>query len=147
MAYRILITTLIGIFLSITALAEQSISYDDYTIHYSAFNTDTLSPEIAKSYQIQRSKNRIMVNLSVLKQQGQNDLGTSVKSTVTGTATNLAQQIRRLDLREINESGAIYYITDIAVNNEETLTFNFMITPDGEEKPYHLTFQQQFYTQ
>ena len=147
MAFRILIFTLTGLFLSVPALAEQSISYGDYTIHYSAFNTDTLSPEIAKSYQIQRSKNRIMVNISVLKQQNQNELGTSVKSSVKGTATNLAQQIRKLDLREINEGGAIYYITDMAVNNEETLTFNITVTPIGEEKPYHLTFQQQFYTQ
>lgn len=147
MAYKLLISALLGIFSSVTAMAEQSISFGDYTVHYSAFNTDNLSPEIAKSYRIQRSKNRVMVNLAVLKQEGQEELGTPVKSSIKGTATNLNQQLRKLNLREINESGAIYYITDLTVNNEETLTFNFFITPDGEEESYNLTFKQQFYTQ
>lgn len=127
-------------------MAEQSRNFGDYVVHYSAFTTDTLSPEVAKSYRIQRSKNRILLNISVLK-SGDAGIGTPVKTRINGTATNLSQQLREMELREINEDGAIYYIATAPVNHEETLTFDFNITPAGENKPFRLTFQQQFFTE
>ena len=42
------------------ARAEQSATFGDYTVHYVAFTTDILTPEVAKSYKIQRSKNRVL---------------------------------------------------------------------------------------
>ena len=126
--------------------AEQSKTFGDYTIHYSAFTTDTLSPSVAKSYQITRSKNRILVNLSILKNQ-EGTIGSAVKTHIEGTATNLSQQLRELNFREIAEQEAIYYIADTPINNHETLNFNFIITPEGEDTSYTLTFQEQFYTE
>ena len=66
---KLVITFLIAL-MPIVINAEQFKTFGDYTVHYSAFTTDTLSPSIAKSYKILRSKNRIMVNLSILKKQG-----------------------------------------------------------------------------
>ena len=40
--------------------AEQSKSFGDYTVHYSAFTTDILTPAVAKSYRIPRSKYRAL---------------------------------------------------------------------------------------
>lgn len=47
--------------------AEQFKNFGDYTVHFSAFTTDILTPEVAKSYRIPRSKNRALLNISVLK--------------------------------------------------------------------------------
>lgn len=126
-------------------LAEQSETFGDYTIHYVAFTTDVLTPSIAKHYGIPRSKNRAMVNISILK----NEMGISgkpVSGEVQGTATNLSEQLRELEVREFREEGAIYYIAETPISDQETLNFDFTITPDGERETYHLSFQEQFYT-
>lgn len=138
--------TLLITCLPVTVFGEQFETFGNYTVHYSAFTTDILTPAVAKSYQIQRSKNRIMVNLSIMKDQN-GDTGKSVRTRVEGTATNLNQQLRALNIREIVEQDAIYYIADTPIDNTETLKFNFIITPEGEKTPYTLSFQEQFYTE
>jgi len=86
-----------------------------------------------------------MVNLSILKNR-EGAMGEPVRTHVESTATNLSQQLRELNFREIMEQNAIYYIADTLVNNEETLSFNFIITPEGEDSSYTLTFQEKFFT-
>ena len=66
---------------------------------------------------------------------------------IKGTATNLSQQLRELNPREISEKGAIYYIAETPVDNAETLKYDLEITPEGENTTYTLSFQEQFYTE
>ena len=40
------------------AVAGEPQVFGDYTVHYNAFNTDTLQPAMAEAYNIVRSKNR-----------------------------------------------------------------------------------------
>lgn len=132
-------------FIPAVVIAEQSKSFGDYTIHYSAFTTDTLSPEVAKQYQIQRSKNRAMVNISVVRND--NGLfGKPVRAKIEGAARNLSEQLRTLQIREVLTEDAVYYIAETAVANQETLKYDFLITPEGEQTAYQITFQEQFYT-
>lgn len=129
----------------ITAYAGQSKNFGDYSVHYSAFTTDMLTPEVARAYQITRSKNRALLNISVLKRV----LDTStkpVRATIKASATNLSAQLKNFELREINDSGAIYYIAEAPVSHRETLKFSISVTPEGEEDTYTFTFQQQFFT-
>ena len=128
------------------ATAEQSRTFGDYTIHYSAFTTDQLTPEVAKQYRIPRSKNRVLVNISVLKKKENVALGAPTKARIAGTAKNLSEQLRKLQLREVNEDIAIYYIGETPVDNGETLKFSFQVTPEGETAPYQLDFEEQFYS-
>lgn len=126
--------------------AEQSKTFGDYTIHYAAFTTDILTPEVARTYKIRRSKNRALLNISVLKKV----MGTPaqpVRAQVAATATNLSRQLRSLDVRELSEQGAIYYIAEMIVNNEETLEFDLNITPEGESVALRFLFRQQFFTE
>ena len=130
----------------ITVNAEQSRTFGDYTIHYAAFTTDLLSPEVARLYKIRRSKNRVILNVSVLKKV----LGTTgqpVKAQVDASATNLSRQMKSLKTRELSSNGAIYYIAETAVNNEETLNFELNIIPEGETVALSFSFQQQFFTE
>ena len=136
----------LAILLPAMATAEQSRKFGDYTIHYSAFTTDTLTPEVARQYRIPRSKNRAMVNISVLKTTKNVTFGTPIKARITGAAMNLSEQLRKLQLREITEGDAIYYIAETPVNNGEKLKFSFKITPEGEAASYSLSFEEQFYS-
>ena len=43
----------------------------DHVVHFSAQSTDQLPPEVARAYNIVRSKNRAMLNVSVLEEDQQ----------------------------------------------------------------------------
>ena len=62
------------------ATAENSRVFGDYVVHYNAFRSDTLSPEIAKAYELTRRNNRIIVNITVL----QKVMGTTGKPVANG---------------------------------------------------------------
>jgi len=139
--------TLLGIILSSTAGAQQAQHFGEYTIHYNALNSSLISPEVAKVYGIQRSASRALINISVLKNTG-NELPKAVKASVTASGRNLTGQTREVDMREIGEGdNAIYYIGELSVRNMETFDFTVMVTPEGQSKPFTLKFRQQFYTE
>ena len=143
---KLLFTALLSLALPLTVQAEQSKEFGEYTIHYSAFTTDNLTPSIAKQYNIPRSKKRALLNVSVLKKTTDGSSKPS-KATITGTTTNLSQQLRELKPREISEKGAIYYIAETPVDNAEVLTYKLEVTPEGEKITYTLSFQEQFFTE
>ena len=136
-----------GVMLVVSSIswAESFKSFGDYDVHYNAFTTDFLSPQVAQTYKIQRSKNRALLNISILKKV----LGTpgeSVSGVVRATAKNLSGQLRSLDVRKVPDGQAIYYLATFAVNNEETLDFEIQVTPQGRDAPYVVKFRQQFFT-
>ena len=129
------------------ALAGGTEDFGDYRIHYNAIATDELSPEIASAYNIVRSKNRAMLNVSVTRDIP-GETGESVTAKVDVTASNLTGQVKDLRLREVNEKGdwpAVYYIGEVSVADGETLKFDIKVTPEGSDETFRITFQQQFY--
>lgn len=141
----LLAAALLSLLVSPTIQAEQSKVFGSYTVHYSAFTTDNLTSSVAKLYNIPRSKKRALLNISVLKKTADGS-SKPTRAIIKGTATNLSQQLRELEPREISEKGAIYYIAETPVDNAEILKYRLEITPQGEKTTYTLTFQQQFYT-
>ncbi len=113
-----------------------------HVIHFSAQSTDELPPEIAKAYNILRSKNRAMLNISVIRKADK----VPVTAVVTVKTVNLTGQLKNVSMRQINEQEAIYYIGETAVANRETLVFDISVIPDGEEQPSNVRFKRQFYT-
>ena len=113
-----------------------------HVIHFSAQSTDELPPEIAKAYNILRSKNRAMLNVSVIHKADR----VPVTATVTVKTVNLTGQLKNVTMRQINEQEAIYYIGETAVANRETLVFDITVIPDGEQQPSNVRFKRQFYT-
>ena len=141
-----LLTTLFVILFGSAIHAETAFTFGDYSVHYSAFTTDFIPAEVAKQYGITRSKNRAMMNISVIKKV-MNTSVQPVRAEIVATATNLNKQLRKLAVKEHVESGAIYYISEFPVSNGETLDFNLAVTPEGMADAYEFTFQQQFVTE
>ena len=127
------------------AAAENSQQFGDYVVHYNAFRSDTLSPEIAKQYELTRRNNRVIVNITVLKKV-MNTTGMPVAATVTGHASNLTGQLKELEFKEIKEETAIYYIAETQISDGEYLKFEINITPEGETGPARLQFNKRFFT-
>ncbi len=122
--------------------SASDIDIGDHIVHFSAQSTDQLPPDVARAYGIVRSKNRAMLNVSVIKE------GTTivVPAEVTVRTVNLAGQLKNVTMRKIQEQEAIYYIGETAVANRETLVFNISITPEGATKASDVRFTRKFYT-
>lgn len=119
-----------------------SIDIGDHIVHFSAQLTDQLPPEIAQLYNIVRSKNRAMLNVSVIDEHS----GTSVPATVSVKTVNLTGQLKNVNMRKIQEQEAIYYIGETPVSNRETLVFDISVVPEGATEPSELRFKRDFYT-
>jgi hypothetical protein len=130
---------------STAASAENSTVVGGYVIHHNAFTTDTLSPQIANAYGIRRSKERAMLNVSVIRGKP-GMVGQPVEAKIKVTARNLIGQERQIAMREIREGDAIYYIGDFPVVNREKLDFFLEVTPSGEHQPLKARLSEQFYT-
>lgn len=142
-----LILVLLLLFNAVHGWAQQSQDFGEYVVHFNAFNANLVPPEVAQQYDIQRSSTRALLNITVLSKVMQNP-GAPVHAKVTATARNLSGQVRELDIREVTErGGAIYYLAQLRVRNEETFDFTVNVVPDGVESPYVVKFRQQFFTE
>jgi hypothetical protein len=130
--------------LASSAAAENSTSSGGYTIHYNALKSDFLSPAIAKAYDIQRSKYRGLINISVIKDNPGTE-GTPVQAKIVINAIALSGVPKQITLRKITEGSAIYYIGEFPVIDREIVNFNLEVTPEGETRPINVKFSQQFY--
>ncbi|MES0327626.1 MAG: DUF4426 domain-containing protein [Gammaproteobacteria bacterium] len=128
-----------------SAYAESSKEFGDYVIHYNAFRSDTLSPEIAKQYNLTRRNNRVIVNIAVLKKV-LNTTGTPTAAKVTGHLNNLTGQMKNMEFREIKEGTAIYYLSESQFTEGEFLKFDLKVTPEGESQPARIKFDKKFST-
>lgn len=121
---------------------SSSADIGDHVVHFSAQSTDQLPPEVARAYNIVRSKNRAMLNVSVIREAD----STAVTANVTVKTVNLTGQLKNVTMRQIDEQEAIYYIGEVAVANRETLIFDISVTPDGASSPSEVRFKRQFFT-
>ncbi|MGK7296445.1 MAG: DUF4426 domain-containing protein [Candidatus Wenzhouxiangella sp. M2_3B_020] len=123
--------------------AQQSQQFGPYEVHYNTLNTNMLSPEIASAYGIQRAGTQAMLNITVLDRESRE----AVEADVEVVARNLTGQFRDIQLRQVSDQGAIYYIGQFRIHDEETLNFDVEVQPDGREgPPFELSFRQQFFT-
>lgn len=130
---------------SLTGHAENSKEFGDYVVHYNAFRSDTISPEVASQYGLTRANNHVLINIAVLKKV-MDTTGKPTKSTVEGHASNLTGQLKQLEFKEITEGNAIYYLADTKISDGEFLKFDIKITPDGETRAVRLNFDKRFFT-
>ncbi|CAM4051955.1 DUF4426 domain-containing protein [Pseudoalteromonas byunsanensis] len=111
-----------------------------WQVHYIAFPSTFIQPTIAKAYDIDRSNYKAVVNISVLKNNAEK---TAQKATLTGEARNLIGTKQDLEFKEVIDGDAIYYLAQIAFNNEETYRFTINIAQGNNRQV--LKFQQKFY--
>ena len=117
----------------------------NHVVHFSAQSTDQLPPAVAREYNIVRSKNRAMLNVSVIRESD----SMPVTAEVAVKTVNLTGQLKNITMRKIEEPGdivAIYYIGDTTVANREVLVFDISVKPEGENATAEVRFKRQFYS-
>jgi hypothetical protein len=118
--------------------------FGDVVVHYNAIRTDQLQPEIARVYGIERSANRVLVNVAMLMKAAD---GTTqpADGTVTATARNLNGQLKDLQMRRIQEGTSIYFIGEVGISNEEILVFDIEVDPSGTTSRHTVQFKREFF--
>ena len=134
----------LSLFFPFAAQAELSQKFGNIEVHYNARATSELRPEIAKNYKIDRSQNRGLVTISVLKK---NNLGVAqpIQAELEVNAVNLNSQLTNVDMREVQESGAIYYLGEYRLSPPDTLKFTVTVKPRGATASHKVEFQQKFF--
>lgn len=136
-----LLLGLVALFSTFATTAENMKTFGDVNVHYMAIGTAFLTPEVARSYGIERSRYNALVNISVLDNSQKNQPAKLV--LVSGKAKNLAGQNKSLSFDEVKEGEAIYYLAQVNYRHNETIQFAITIT-DGA-KQHTLNFTQKFF--
>jgi hypothetical protein len=129
--------------LSIGVMAADAIKPDrkevfgDVTVHYNTFNSTFLTPDIAKAAELIRSKNQGIINISVLKS------GKPLSAQVSGSVKDLTSSSFPLKFKQVTEQGAIYYIAQYPVNQQEVRTFEIKVQTG--DKINTLNFNQELF--
>ena len=121
--------------------AEKAIQSQNYAIHYNAFNTMIVSPEVAQTYGFTRARNRALLNISIID----NTTKEPLPAMVTGTRTNIVGQLIKLEFIQVKEKNAIYYIAPLRFTEGEMWRFDLQIQPDLKSDAIPLKFSQSFY--
>ncbi|MCI0913175.1 DUF4426 domain-containing protein [Pseudomonas putida] len=119
------------------AKAERKEVFGDVTVHYSAFTSSMLQPDIAAATGLVRSKNQGVLNIAVLK------ASKPAMAVVSGTVKDLTGRSNPLSFKQLNDRGAIYYIAQFKIDQAETLTFDLNVETGGIS--HKLSFNQEVF--
>jgi len=124
--------------------AESFVNAGDYEMHFNAVRSDQLTVDIARAYGIERSKNKVLLNVSVLSHTNGNT--TATEASITVSARNLSNQVKDLPLRRISEGGAIYYIGVVDIGSgTETMVFDISAIPGGSNNTITAKLTREFF--
>lgn len=117
--------------------------FGDFELHFNAVRTDELSVAVARAYGIERSANRVMLNVSLLR-KGADGRTTPVDGQVTASAYNLNGQLKDLEMRRITEGSSVYFIGEVGISGTEILVFDIDATPLDRPGKYSVQFKREF---
>jgi len=129
--------------LGLSAMAADAIKgerqevFGDITVHYNTLNSTYLQPDIAQATELVRSKNQGVINVAVLK------AGKPVVAQVSGAVKDLTNKRLPLSFKQITEPGAVYYIAQFPVPQQENRTFEIAVTSGGQTHTF--SFNQELF--
>ena len=139
------ITAIVLLLTAQVSLAEQKVTSGHYELHYNTFPSTFLSTEVANANQIQRSKSRGIISVSVIDTS--QDPNAAVEADVTIVAKNLLNQKKEVNFFKIvEENKAIYYLGSFALNNQEDINFAIEASPKGSDTTLKAKFNREFFT-
>ncbi|BBP80755.1 MULTISPECIES: DUF4426 domain-containing protein [unclassified Pseudomonas] len=129
---------LLALCLALPAAAERKQTFGDLDVHYSAFNSSFLQPDVAAAVGLIRSKTQGVVNIAVLK------AGKASTAQVSGQVKDLLGKVTPLTFKQVNEGGAIYYLAQFPFSQREMLNFTLTVQ-QGDNAPNTFNFDQEFF--
>jgi hypothetical protein len=127
-----------------TLHAQENISHElkEHIVYYNVFNSSLIPADVAKQYQLVRAKDRVYLNVAVVKKSG--GYGVAPRK-LSGFYRNLLQQKFPLKFIEIKEATATYYLAPIRINNEEILHMDITVQADYKSTDSTFTITKKLY--
>ena len=129
--------------LSAPLAAEQKLETAHYVLHYSALSTMDLQPEVARKFGVRRNSRQAL--LVINPQRKSSDGPQPVAATGSGVARNLIGHRQKLALDPVREGPVHYLLASFEIVDQEMITLELEILPQGASEAIPLKFQQQFY--
>lgn len=128
----------------VLSATENTKDFGNYEVHVNALNTDRLTADVARQYDIVRSKERAALIVNI-RRKNPDTTTSAVPAKVTASAANLNGQFKTMTLREIRVEDSIYYIGELPITDGEALTYTIEAIPEGEAEPLVVRYKQQFF--
>lgn len=126
------------------AAAEQFVEDKQYIVHYSAFNSTLVKPEIAKAYGLTRSRQRGLVNISVQRKMPEG-MPKAITAQLKGYTGQLGGSEIPLKFKLITEGDAVYYLAEFRTGNGDKLNFDITVQTHLDHAPIKIDFSQAFF--
>ena len=129
--------------LGASAIAADSIDanrkkdFGDITVHYNTITTSFLPPEPAQKIGVVRSKEKGLINVTVIKGVA------PVAAQVTGTIKDLGGKSEVLTFKQITEKSGVSYLAPYSVTQREYKTFTINVETGGKAHSFQFN-QEQF---
>lgn len=123
--------------------ADQTASFGDVVVRYSAISTDQLFPAVAQSYGIERSARNGLVNIAIQRKSAGGE-DTMIAAKVEGRVADLTGHSKPIRFRETNEAGAVDYLGEFPIDATGTYVFTINVTAAGQPHPYTVTFNRDY---
>lgn len=120
--------------------AQGQQQFGDYTVYHTVLNSTFIKPKVAEAYGLVRGDQWFLINISV------NNAGKifGQKALLNGTATNLMQQQKTLEFKEINEGEATYYVAPLRLAGQDVLHFAIDVQTAEDQEPFTVKFTHKF---
>jgi len=132
--------------LSSISLAENATIAGNYKIHHNAITTDFLSTAVAKTYKIPRSTQRALLNIAITETRD-DQIDKPVSARLNVIRRNLLGYREELEMQEVREGDAVYYITDFAISHKDQWIFDIEALVDGQTYPLKAQYRETFITE
>lgn len=138
----LIVMLLLALLVPRTGHADQTASFGDIVVRYSAISTDQLFPDVAQNYGIERSNRNGLVNIAVEK-KGSDGASAMIAATINGKVADLTGHSRPIRFRETNEAGAIDYLGEFPIDASGTYVFTINVMLD-QAAPYVVKFNRDY---
>jgi hypothetical protein len=139
----LIVMLLLALLIPRTGHADQTATFGDVIVRYSAISTDQLFPAVAQSYGIERSNRNGLVNIAV-EQKDSADAGEMIAAVVTGKVADLTGHTRPIRFRETKEDGAVDYLGEFPIDASGTYVFTINVSKVGQTTPYTVKFNRDY---
>jgi hypothetical protein len=134
---------LLAILLGPQAHANDRYSTKGIELYCVAVPTTELTADAAKAYNVERSPNRGLLTVTLVKKgkDGNND---TVAGQVYAGAIDLRNNLSNIPIREVHEDGSVYYLGEFQVTAPDTL--RILVNANVMGKTMKSEFIREFYS-
>jgi hypothetical protein len=113
---------------------------EGYTIRCSTIRSTELPDEVLNRYAVV-ADDAIGVLSCVVQEQEADGTYRNARADVTATVTNLVGMVQGSPVREVLEGDVVTYIATYRIPNDNPLTFDLVIQPEGAPVPLSIEFE------